>query len=50
MRGRPAGRERTLDVSQQLARRTISFQGRVLRVRKIEASVMAGAGRVNDFG
>ena len=50
MRGRPAGREQTFDVSQQLARGTINFQGRVLRVRKIEASVTAGAARVNGFG
>ena len=50
MRGRPAGRERTLDVSQQLAGGTINFQGRVLRVRKTDASVTAGAARVNGFG
>jgi len=34
MRGGPAGRERTLDVSQQLARGTINFQGQVLRQEK----------------
>ncbi len=50
MRGRPAARERTLDVSQQLAGRTIDFQGRVPGVRKIGASVTADRMRVNAFG
>lgn len=50
MHRRPAGRERAFDVSQQLAGGTISFQGRVPEGKKIGASVMAGAARVNGLG
>jgi hypothetical protein len=50
MRRRLAGREQAFDVSQQLAGGTINFQGRVLKARKIEASLTADRMRVNGFG
>jgi hypothetical protein len=37
MRRRPIGHEQTFEVSQQLPGGTINFQGRVLKVRKIDS-------------